>query len=85
MSRRGSKKKKSAMKYMNFTTVFDSEIQLPYFCLEVIKPDSKFEKISHIKTNFKDKKGKPLWFNVKHSFEEVLDMYFQVKRAAERR
>jgi hypothetical protein len=58
---------------------------LPHHCIQSIKPDPDWEKRTHIKTNFKDKYGRPQWFHVKHSYAEVLDMYYIVKKNVEGR
>lgn len=56
------------------------EVKIPYHAIMSIKPDPDWEKRSHIKTNFKDSRGAPQWFHVKHSYADVLDMYYQVKK-----
>lgn len=55
-------------------------VSLPHHCIMAIKPDPDWEKRTHIKTNFKDRYNKPIWFHVKNSYAEVLDMYYQVKK-----
>ncbi len=55
-------------------------LQLPYHAILSIKPDPEWNQRSHIKTTFKDKYNKPIWFHVKHNYGEVLDMYYEVKK-----
>lgn len=55
-------------------------LKLPYHCILTIKPSPDWEKKSFIKTAFKDKHGKEQWFNVEHSYAEILDMYYEIKK-----
>jgi len=73
------------MKRMKFISVFDQEVQLPHHCILKVKPDNRYSHISHIKTNFKDHLNKEIWFHVKHSYADVLDMYYEVKKNLGRR
>lgn len=55
-------------------------LHLPYHAILTVKPDPEWPKRTHIKTTFKDKYNKPIWFHVKHNYAEVLDMYYEVKK-----
>lgn len=60
-------------------TVFDVRVVLSPDRILTIRPDKKYPNICHIGTNMKDKSNRPLWFHVKHSDKEVLNMYYKIK------
>lgn len=73
------------MKRLKMKSIWGTDLTLPHHCIMKIKPDDKWSTITHLKTNFKDHKGKEMWFHVKHNFAEILDMYYEVKKNIGRR
>lgn len=74
-----------SMKRLKLQTVFRATVELAHHSLLVIKPDKKYNNITHIKTNYKDHKKRDTWFHVRHNYGEVLDMYYQIKKNLGRR
>ena len=62
-------------KYIKFTSTFDHPLLLRPSNMQVIKPDKKYRRVCHIKTDIPDSKGRHMWFHVKHSVKEVLYLY----------
>lgn len=60
-------------------TAHDFFVPLRSDQLLVIRPDRKYENYSHVKTTMKSSEGKNVWFSVRHSVKEILDMYYSCK------
>lgn len=67
---------------MKLKTVFDHNMEIPYHSIVRIKPDKKYSDITHIKTSLKDHNKRPIWFHVRQSVNEILDMYYECKRSS---
>jgi hypothetical protein len=73
------------MKRLRLTSMFGYDLKLGYNCIKTIKPDDKWSNITHIETSMKTHDGKPMWFQIKQNYAEILDMYYEVKKNTGRR
>lgn len=67
-------RKKFALK-----TMHEFYIPLRSVNLLVIRPDKKYKNLCHVKTTLTGNDGKNLWFSVRHSVEQILNMYYACK------